>query len=407
MSPVYNYIAKSKTGDEIKDQVETEDFTQVARQLRQRGYFVVSIEKTEKSKWDLNNFAVGKMFNKRVKISDLAIFSRQFAVLIDAGIPLVDALEIVGEQTEHHTLKEVLAQVQEDVETGSTLSDSLLKHTNVFPPLYCQMIRAGETGGMLDRVLNDMADHYEHQNKLNEQIKSALYYPVTFVVIGIVAVSILVTVVIPTFVTIFEGLGADLPLPTKILIGISTFLQQYWWFMIGGILVLAVIIYFYNKKPDGKYMFDRIKLKLPVMGDIFRKIAVSRFARTYSFLISSGVNVLNALKIVEDVVGNRVIANALEMAERKVKEGGNLSQPLEASKQMPRMVTSMLKIGEETGDVDVMLDQIANFYDQEVKRKIDGAISLIEPILIILMAVVVGFIAVSVILPIFNMYTLL
>lgn len=407
MSPVYNYVAKNRQGKEIKAQVVTDDFSQVAGQLRQQGYYVVSIEKKEESKLDLKNLSISKFIHKRVKISDLAIFSRQFAVLIDAGIPLVDALEIVRDQTDHPTLNRVLAEVQEDVETGSTLSEAMLKHPGVFPALYCQMVRTGETGGMLDRVLNDMAEHYLHQNKLNEQIKSALYYPITFLVLAIVACSILVTVVIPSFVSIFSGLGAELPLTTRMLIGISEFLQKYWWFLLGGIILFIVIIYSYTRTPSGRYRFDRIRLKLPIMGDIFRKIAVSRFARTYSFLIGSGVNVLNALKIIEDVVGNRVIANALILAERKVKEGGNLSQPLEESNQFPRMVTRMLKVGEETGDVDVMLSQIADFYDQEVKRKIEGAISLIEPILIIIMAVIVGFIAVSVILPIFNMYTII
>lgn len=407
MSPVYNYVAKNRQGKEIKAQVEADDFSQVARQLRQQGYYVVSIEKKEESKLDLKNLSISKFIHKRVKISDLAIFSRQFAVLIDAGIPLVDALEIVRDQTDHPTLNRVLEEVQEDVETGSTLSEAMLKHPGVFPALYCQMVRAGEIGGMLDRVLNDMAEHYQHQNKLNEQIKSTLYYPITFLVLAIVVCSILVTVVIPSFVSIFSGLGAELPLTTRMLICISEFLQKYWWFLLGGIILFIVIIYSYTRTPSGRYRFDRIRLKLPIMGDIFRKIAISRFARTYSFLVGSGVNVLNALKIIEDVVGNRVIANALVMAERKVKEGGNLSQPLEESNQFPRMVTQMLKVGEETGDVDVMLSQIADFYDQEVRRKIEGAISLIEPILIIIMAVVVGFIAVSVILPIFNMYTII
>lgn len=400
MPPVYEYEAVSRGGERISGRIEAERSSTVARQLKESGFYITSIKEVQEKK------ELGNLFQStgRVKTRDLTIFSHQFAAMIDAGISLIDALNILYEETEHPKLKEVIRQIQEDIETGSGLSDAMAKHPKVFPELYCQLVRAGETGGVLNTVLNQLAEHYERQDEINGKVKSALYYPITILVVAVLVVIFLVVKIVPTFVGMFASFGSDLPLPTRILIGLSDFLQRYWWvlFLIVGGLVTA--FYAYRKTPDGEYQLDKLLLKIPVIGNMMRKVFLSRFASTLAILLGSGVDLITSLNIVEDVVGNKVYANALVEARGQVREGISFSRPLADSPEFPSMVVQMVKIGEESGNLEMMLRKISVFYDREVENAVEGSISLIEPVMIVFLAGVVGFIVISIVLPMFEMY---
>ena len=400
MPPVYEYEAVSRGGERISGRIEAERSSTVARQLKESGFYITSIKEVQEKK------ELGNLFQStgRVKTRDLTIFSHQFAAMIDAGISLIDALNILYEETEHPKLKEVIRQIQEDIETGSGLSDAMAKHPKVFPELYCQLVRAGETGGVLNTVLNQLAEHYERQDEINGKVKSALYYPITILVVAVLVVIFLVVKIVPTFVGMFASFGSDLPLPTRILIGLSDFLQRYWWvlFLIVGGLVTA--FYAYRKTPDGEYQLDKLLLKIPVIGNMMRKVFLSRFASTLAILLGSGVDLITSLNIVEDVVGNKVYANALVEARGQVREGISFSRPLADSPEFPSMVVQMVKIGEESGNLEMMLRKISTFYDREVENAVEGSISLIEPVMIVFLAGVVGFIVISIVLPMFEMF---
>lgn len=400
MAPVFEYEAKNREGEKISGTLEVEDASLVVKQLREKGYFVTSLNQKTNKKDTGGYFS----FSKRVKISDLAIFSQQFAAMIDAGISLVDALEILRGQTDHPRLKEVIIAIQEDVEAGSGLSEAMLKYPDVFPDLYCQMIRAGETGGILDKVLNQLAEHYERQDEINGKIKSALYYPVTILLVAIVVIIFLITNVVPQFISIFSSIGGVLPLPTRILLSVSDFLQHYWWAIIIGITAIILILYNYKKTPRGEYWFDKLILKVPVIGKMMKKIFLSRLTNTLAILLDSGVDLLSALTVVEDVIGNQVFARILTEARAQVREGVTLSQPLSETKVFPSMVVQMIKVGEEAGSLEQMLKKISDFYEREVEANVEGTISLIEPVMIICLAIVVGFIVISIVMPMFEMF---
>jgi len=401
MAPVFEYQARSRTGKKINGTITADDPSVVASQLKEQGYFVTAVNKKMEKK-DIGEYL---SFGKKVKIKDLAVFSQQFAVLINSGIPLVDAITLLQSQTSNKKLKEVLAKVQEDVETGSSLSEAFKNHPDVFPDLYYQLIKAGEAGGVLDHVLSNLASHYEKQDELNGKVKSALYYPVTILCITVLAVVFLVMFIVPTFVEMFSGLGAELPLPTRMLLGASGFLQSYWWVLLGIIVLVAYGVKKYNDTTTGRYRMDTFKLKLPVIGNMLRKIAISRFTGTLSVLLNSGVDLLTALNIVEDIVGNNVFARVITESRASVREGVSLSEPLEKSEEFPGMVVQMIKVGEETGQIDQMLQKVSSFYDREVESAVEGSISMIEPVMMVFLAIIVGFVVISIALPMFDMFS--
>ena len=400
MAPSFQYEARTREGKKITGTKEADNTSDVAKNLKEKGYYILDISKKQEKK-DISEYL---SFSKRVKLKDLAIFSQQFSAIINAGISLVDALNIIGEQMEHPRLKEALEQIQQDVETGNSLAEAASRHPDVFPNLYVQLLKAGETGGVLDQVLQNLADHYERQEKLKSMVKSALYYPLAIVGVAALVVVFLVAVVVPTFVEMFADFGAQLPLPTRILLAVSGFIQSYWWLII---IILALVIYGfskYKKTPKGKERLDKFILKIPVVGSMMKKIYISRFASTLAMMLQSGVDLLSSLALVEDVVGNKVFADILTDARIQVREGVNMSEPLIKSDFFPPMVTQMIQVGEETGDIDHMLTKISDFYDDEVENSVDGVVSLIEPVMIVALAVVVGSIVISIILPMFDMF---
>jgi len=400
MAPQFEFTAKNKKGEMIKDNLEAESKSVLASQIRDRGYFITEIKEKKKRK------TVSEIFDsyKRVKIKDLAVFSQQFSAMINAGISIVEALNIITRQTEHPKLKGVLDEVQNDVETGVSLADAMAKHPNVFPELYVQLIRAGETGGVLDGILNKLAAHYERQDELNGMVKSALYYPLVIFIVGIAVVVFLMLNVVPQFVTMFQDFGTELPLPTRMLLGLSSFMQNYWWLLMAAALIGFYVLYKYYKTPEGKIRADKLLLKIPVVGKMMEKVYVSRFSSTLAILLDSGVDLLSSLEIVEDVVSNKVYADILSDSRVRVREGSTLSEPLQKSKRFPAMVVHMLKVGEETGSMGQMLTKVSDFYDRQVESAVEAAISLIEPLMIVFLAVMVGFVAISIVTPMFDMF---
>ncbi|HEY7785042.1 MAG TPA: type II secretion system F family protein [Pyrinomonadaceae bacterium] len=344
---------------------------------------------------------------KKVKAKDLSIFTRQFSVMIDAGLPLVQCLEILAQQQENKYFQQILMQVRQDVEEGSTLAAAMARHPRVFDQLYSNMIEAGETGGILDIILQRLSTFIEKIVKLKRDVISAMIYPSAVIVLAIVAVAVIMVVVIPQFQNIFLGLlgpGEQLPLPTRIVVGISSFLAGW-----GGLVILAsiiasvVAIRFYYRTPNGRRNIDRILLKIPIIGPIFRKIAVARFSRTLSTLLSSGVPILQSLDITARTSGNVIIEEAITKVRMGVERGESFVEPLKATEVFPHMVAQMIGIGEQTGALDAMLGKIADFYEQEVDAAIANLLTLIEPILIGFLGVTIGSIVIAMYLPLFTL----
>ena len=344
---------------------------------------------------------------KKVKAKDLSIFTRQFSVMIDAGLPLVQCLEILAQQQDNKYFQQILLQVRQDVEEGSTLSAAMARHPRVFDQLYANMVEAGETGGILDLILQRLSTFIEKIVKLKRDVISALIYPAAVVLLAIVAVAVIMVVVIPQFQNIFLGLlgpGELLPLPTRIVIGISNFLAGW-----GGLAMLVVIIAsavgirFYYKTPNGRKVIDRLLLKLPIFGKILQKIAVARFSRTLSTLLSSGVPILQSLDITARTAGNVIIEEAIISVRMGVERGENFVDPLRATEVFPNMVSQMVGIGEQTGALDAMLGKIADFYEQEVDAAIANLLTLMEPLLIGFLGVTIGSIVIAMYLPLFTL----
>lgn len=344
---------------------------------------------------------------KKVASKDLAIFTRQFSVMIDAGLPLVQCLDILAQQQQNKYFQQVLAQVRQDVEEGSTLAAAMSRHPKVFDQLYSNMVEAGETGGILDLILQRLSTFIEKIVKLKRDVISAMIYPAAVIVLAIVAVAVIMIVVIPQFQTIFLGLlgpGEPLPLPTRIVVGISNFLAGW-----GGLCMLVVIIgvavaiHFYRKTPKGRKRIDTLLLKLPVLGSIFLKITIARFSRTLSTLLSSGVPILQSLDITARTAGNTVIEEAIINIRTAVEQGKSFVEPLRAAEIFPHMVAQMVGIGEQTGALDAMLGKIADFYEQEVDAAIANLLTLIEPVLIGFLGVTIGSIVISMYMPMFSL----
>jgi type IV pilus assembly protein PilC len=344
---------------------------------------------------------------KKVRAKELSVFTRQFSVMIDAGLPLVQCLEILAQQQDNKYFQQILMQVRQDVEEGSTLAAAMGRHPRVFDQLYANMVEAGETGGILDLILQRLSTFIEKIVKLKRDIISAMIYPTAVVLMAILAVAVIMIVVIPQFQQIFIGLlgpGEQLPLPTRIVVGFSNFLAGW-----GGLVILvsviatAVSIHFYYKTPGGRKNIDRLLLKVPILGEIFRKIAVARFSRTLSTLLSSGVPILQSLDITARTSGNVIIEEAIMKVRTGVERGESFVEPLKATEVFPHMVGQMIGIGEQTGALDAMLGKIADFYEQEVDSAIANLLTLIEPLLIGFLGITIGSIVIAMYLPLFTL----
>lgn len=398
--PTFQYVARNRSGQKQSGSLQAESRQQALIQLTQKG---LTLEKLTEQKAKAT--ATG---NKRVKTADLLIFTRQLSTIVSAGLPLLQGLDILAEQTDDPNFRAVIDAVATEVESGETFSDALRKFPKAFPDLYVSMVRSGEAGGDLDGVLLQLADYLEASEDLKRRIKSAMTYPVVaFSMIILIAAGLIIWVV-PQFAEIFGQFGRKLPAPTQMLIDLSAFLRT--WYAVPTIVAVIVGIVFalrlYGATPVGRYNLDALKLRLPVFGNLMRKVAISRFTRTLSTLTKSGVAILQALEIVERTAGNEVYARAIRQSADSVRNGETLADPLARAEVFPAMVTRMIAVGEKTGALETMLMKISDFYDSEVRATVDGLTSLIEPILIAMMGIVVGSIVVALFMPILQLSSL-
>ncbi len=393
-----NYSWKGRTrGGKVQEGVLAAESKEAAiAALRKQQIIVTAV--TERGK----EFALPKL-GGGISSKEIAIFTRQFSVMIDAGLPLVQCLEILGSQNENKTFQKILYDVRQSVESGATLADSLRKHPKAFDDLYCNMVAAGEAGGILDTILQRLSTYIEKIVKLRSAVRSALVYPVAVIVIAVAVVWIILWKVIPTFATLFEGLGASLPLPTRITIALSHFIGAWWWAIFMAIGAGIFLLNRYHKTEKGRRHIDGILLKLPVLGNVLRKIAVARFCRTLSTLVSSGVPILEGLEITARTSGNAVVEDAIMATRRSVEEGKTIAEPLKGTDVFPPMVVQMVAVGEQTGALEVMLSKIADFYEDEVDEATANLLALLEPVMIMFLGVVIGGIVISMYLPMFDL----
>ncbi len=392
---VFQYIAKDRNGQTVNGMLEGDSEGEVAETLHKKELIVVSIESTKER-------AANKGRDGKVKLDDLVIFSRQLATMIDAGIPLVQSLSILGDQIENKNLKNVVQTVRRDIEAGTNFCDALAKHPDVFSELFINMARAGEASGMLDEVLDRLASYLEKSAALARKISSSLVYPAVVVTMAILITAVLLLKVVPTFKGIFDMLGGTLPLPTRILIGASDILKRFFLPLVGLLIFGGFLFKNFVNTKRGRYIYDAQKLKLPVLGPLFCKVALAKFARTFSTLVKSGVPILNVLDIVATTSGNKVVEETIINCRTAVRDGEPLSQPLAKSGIFPPMVSRMIGVGEKTGQLEKMLSKIADFYDEQVDAAVAGLTSLIEPLVIAFLGIVIGGIVVSLFLPIFK-----
>jgi type IV pilus assembly protein PilC len=340
---------------------------------------------------------------RKVPAKTLAVFTRQFSVMIDAGLPLVQCIEILANQQEHKTFQKILLQIRQDVEAGSTLADAMRRHPKAFDPLFVNMVAAGEAGGILDTILQRLSVYIEKAVKLKSQVRSAMIYPVAVIVIAAIVVAVILLKVIPTFAALFMSLGAELPLPTRIVIMASNFLARYFIFFVIGVGLLIYGLRRYYATHSGRRVIDGLLLKFPILGPVFRKVAVARFCRTLATLISSGVPILESLDITARTAGNAIVEDAIYETRRSVEGGKTIVEPLKATNIFPNMVTQMIGVGEQTGALDAMLNKIADFYEDEVDAAVAGLVKLLEPILIFILGLVIGGIVIAMYLPMFTL----
>ena len=395
--PVFEYTARNAASGQImKGTLDVPSRDDVLKHIKQQKMIVVNVREQPKQ----ISFSFGK---KPIRTRDIVIFTRQFATMINSGLPLVQSLDILARQTENPSLAEVTKQVVFDVESGHTLADAFSKHPKAFTELYVNMVAAGEAGGILDTILLRLATFLEKSDALIRKVKGAMVYPGVIMAVAGIAVAVLLIFVIPTFQKMFASVGMELPLPTRIVIAMSDFLINYWWALIAIIVAAIYAIRSYYKTPNGQKQIDQMMLNAPVLGDLLRKSAVSRFTRTLGTLISSGVSILDGLEITAKTAGNRVIHDAVMESRNSIAGGETIAGPLEKSKVFPPMVISMIAVGEQTGGLDEMLSKIADFYDEEVDVAVSALLSLMEPMMIVFLGVIVGGMVVAMYLPIFDM----
>ena len=402
--PTFVYEARDATGQLRKDTIEAANLRAATQRLQEQRMTVIQI-KAKAAGAGADGLAGLLSRMKKVDEQALTVFSRQFATMINAGLAMVRCLDILSEQTEDKKLRETLIQVRRDVEGGSTLSNSLAKHPNVFSMLYISMVKAGEMGGVLDEVLERLAGFMEKDFALKKKVKSALTYPVVILLMASGIVFFLVTYILTTFVALFEGMSLALPLPTQILIAVTKGARNPA-VMIPLVILLCVggfMVGQYIKTPAGRKQYDMMRLNIPVFGLLNRKVSISRFCRTLGTLLSSGVPIMQALEIVGRASGNEIIAMTVTKVRESIREGESIASPLGASGMFPPMVTQMVAVGEETGNLDAMLSKIADFYDTEVEYMLASLTSMLEPIMIVGMGGIVGFIVISVFLPLYQL----
>ena len=395
----YKYRVMNSDGEKINGSYEADSKEQVIDYISANGYYPLKVEEVIESK----NIQV--KFVQKVKLKDLAVFCRQFYTMLNAGVPILTCLEILSEQIENEKLRKATREVQEEVEKGGILSEAMKKHEDVYPNLLVSLVASGEASGNLDSIMLRMATHYEKENKINNKVSSAMVYPMVLSFVAVAAVVFILTYVMPTFMDIFSESGTELPWSTKLLLGMSEGIKNYWFILMIIVISIVMGLRIYLRTDQGKMMSSELKLKLPVIKELNQMIIVSRFTRTLSILISSGLPLISALEMVSQVSGNKVAENALIKVKDKVMIGENLYSSMKETNVFPAMLYSMIKIGEDTGSLDDILNKTADFYDEELDSTIQKSVAFIEPVLIVVMGLTIGFIVISIMLPMFDSYT--
>ena len=397
--PTFAYSGRTRAGQTVSGERVADTMDAAVAALRREQVMVTRIDQAKAKA------AAAVKAGKGVKVpaKNLAIFTRQFSVMIDAGLPLVQCLDILGKQEPHKGFSAVILKVREDVEAGAALADAMKKHPRPFDALYSNMIAAGEAGGILDTILKRLAVYIEKAVKLKGEVKSAMIYPVAVIVIAVLVVGAILWKVIPTFAQLFAGMGAQLPLPTRVVIAASDGLVAYGWILILGLGAIAYSVKSYYGTEAGRLMIDAMLLKTPILGNILRKVAVARFCRTLSTLMASGVPILDGLDITARTAGNAIVENAIQVTRTSIERGETISAPLRETNVFPSMVVQMINVGETTGALDAMLSKIADFYEEEVDTAVAGLLTLMEPVMIAFLGVVVGGIVIAMYMPIFDL----
>lgn len=394
---LFKYLAKDLSGRDVAATIEAENERAVVAELRKKGLIILSVSEEVHSGTGI------KKGRRKVKGGDLVIFGRQLATMVDAGLPLIQSLDTLAEQADSPSLKGVLEDVVKSIEQGATFSEAIAAHPKVFSSLFINMVKAGEASGTLAEILDRIAGYMESAIALKRKVKSAMMYPIIVCSMAITITTVLLIKVIPVFGKIYDSFGSALPTPTQMLLDFSGMLRSYFPFILGAIVVGIVLLKKYIKTEAGALRFDRFKFNVPIFGPIFRKVAVSRFSRTLSVLVKSGVPILSALDIVAKTAGNKLVERAVNQAMEEIKKGENIADPLAASQVFPPMVTKMIAVGEESGKLEIMLSKISDFYDSQVDAAVSGLTSLIEPLLIAFLGIVVGGIVICMFLPIFRL----
>lgn len=393
--PVFTYSARSPAGEIQSGEIELPTRDEVVTFLRRQRMIPVQVKAKPKEV----SFQIGT----GIKTREIVVFTRQFATMINAGLPLVQSLTVLAEQTENERLRTIITTVLNDIQAGQTLADSLRRHPKVFTELYVNMVAAGEAGGILDTILNRLATFLEKNDALTRKVKGAMTYPVVVLMVVIASTTLLLWLVVPVFAGIFQDAGMALPLPTLIVLSISDFLQNYILHVIAGMVAVVFAIRQYYQTDSGKLAIDKLLLKMPIFGTLIRKSAVSRFTRTLGTLVSSGVSILEGLEVTARTAGNRVVHDAVMKSRRSIAGGATIADPLKESGVFPPMVVQMINVGEQTGGLDDMLSKIADFYDDEVDTAVGALASIIEPVMIVVMGIVIGGMVVAMYLPMFDL----
>lgn len=395
----FQYVALNRTsGQRVTGTIDVATEAAGTAILRERGLVVTQIQTAK-----VRGLNKKRSRRKKVSIDDLVIFCRQMTTIVNAGLPLIEGLNILGEQMENPTFRGVVRQIEKDVEGGDTLTDALARHPRIFNALFVNLVKAGEASGMLDEILAQLAIYLEKSASLQRKVKSATIYPTVVMTVAAIVVVILMVYVIPVFEKIFQGFGAQLPTPTMILIAISHFIQDYWYLLGGGLIAAGYLAMRFIKTEKGRMLFDSALLKFPVLGTLFRKVGVAKFSRTFSTLLRSGVNILVALEIVAKTSGNKVIERAIDNMRSSIKEGESIAGPLKESGVFPPMVIRMIDVGERTGALDEMLTKIADFYEDQVDTAVAGLTQMLEPLILVFLGVIVGGILIAMYMPMFAM----
>ena len=399
--PTFKYLAKNKESKTVTGKISADDKNAVIEELRKRNLTIVKLEQMKDAP---KQYSFGK---KKVKPEEIVIFTRQLSTMVDAGIPIIQGINALAEQTAHPTFKETLTTIEEDIKHGSSLSASFAKHPKIFSSLFINLVKVGETGGVLNVVLERISGYLEKSIKLTRKVKSALTYPIVVVAMAAIITFILMVKVVPTFTAIYDSFDSELPPMTMLLINMSEFLKNNTLLIIGGVIALFFGIKQVHKHPKGARVLDSLILRMPIFGDLIRKVAISRFSRTLATLIQSGVPILESLDIVQKTIGNTVLEDVVGEVKEHVREGESIAAPLEKSGVFPAMVTRMISIGEKSGQMEKMLLKISEFYDDQVDAAVEGITSIIEPLIIGVLGVVIGFIVIALFLPIMNLTALI